>query len=288
MNKRVALTGGSGFIGQAITKRLQSLDCEILQIKREDYYTGLLQSKLESFNPNIIISAGAYGNHSTQTDDAETFEANVVKTFLLLNDTKNISYDAFINFGSSSEYGKKDLPMWEGNLLEPLSMYAATKAAGTMLCRGFAKKYNKLIVTVRPFSVYGPGEAEFRFIPTVIRSLIKDEELSLELRAFHDWIYIDDLVEGILQVIDKVKVLAGNPINIGTGKQYRNEEVVNLLSFIADKKPKIKLVKLRHQDSSVWVADNNLLKLCGWTPKVDLMPGLRKTYQYYKQIYENN
>ncbi len=279
-NKRIALTGGFGFLASALVSRL-CVDNGIFHIERNDYYKAGFKEKLEEYNPQIIIHAGAYGNHSSQTDDQETFEANVVKTFLLLQATKDIPYEAFINIGSSSEYGKKNYPMREDMVPEPLTMYGGTKASGTMLARAFAKKYNKPIVTVRPFSIYGPGEAEHRFIPTVIRSLIKGEELLLDPLPYHDWTYIDDFLDGVLTVIDHAETLAGNAINIGSGMQYRNQEVVSMLELITGLKTKILKTDIKRIDSSNWVADNKTLRLCGWKPKTKLLDGLRKTYESY-------
>lgn len=284
-NKRILITGSSGFIGKALVANL-TVDNTVIPVFREQYYKSGFKEWLQGLNIQIIINCGAYGNHSDQTDDQETFEANIVKTFLLLNDTKDIPYEAFINIGSSSEYGVKTHAMSEEDKLEPLTMYAGTKASGTMLARVFAKKYNKPIVTVRPFSVYGPGEAEHRFIPTVIRSLIKDEEMTLEPMAQHDWIYVDDFVDGILAVIDKAQKLAGNAVNIGSGKQYQNKAITSLLSFIAGKELKANEKTLRLNDSTTWVADNSLLRICGWRPNTELMDGLKKTYEYYKGKYE--
>lgn len=287
-NKRIAITGSHGFIGEAIVKRLQQ-DNNVLLVSR-DYSTDLLWGyQIKGFNPQIIINLAAYGNHSDQTDDTNTFRANLLNLYTLLGVTCDLPYEAFINFGSSSEYGRKILPMKEDDCLEPMTMYAATKAAGTMLCRGFAKKYDKPIVTVRPFSVYGPGEADHRFIPTVIKSLIKDEQFTLDKDALHDWIYIDDLVDGVLAVIDNVDAFKGNAVNIGTGKQYKNDELVSMLSLISGKKPKTEIsTVLRPNDSKIWVADTRLLKLVGFKAQTTLMEGLKKTYEFYKEKYETH
>ena len=278
--KRIALTGSNGFIGGALVNRLQP-DNEILKIERNDYYMRDFAQWLKNWKPDVIIHAGAYGNHSSQSDEMETFEANVVKTFMLLRETVDIPYEAFINIGTSSEYGRKQFPMKEEDLLEPLTMYASTKASGTLLARAFAKKYDKPIVTIRPFSVYGPGEAEHRFIPTVIRSLTKGEELFLDPMPYHDWIYIEDVVDAILKVIDASTALAGNVVNIGTGRQYANQELVSMLEFISGLKTKIVETAIPRRDSSNWVADNRTLRLCGWKPKTKLLEGLRKTYEAY-------
>lgn len=280
-NKLAAITGGKGFLGKALIQRLTSLGYMYHLIEREDYYKPNFKENLEALNPSLIVHMGAYGNHSSQQDDQETFEANVVKTYLLLDATKDIPYEAFINIGSSSEYGKKSYPMREDMVPEPLTMYGGTKAAGTMLARAFAKKYNKPIATVRPFSIYGPGEAEHRFIPTVIKSLIKGEELFLDPQPYHDWTYIEDFLDGVLTVIDSIKLLQGNAINIGTGMQYRNQEVVSMLELITGLKTKILKTDIKRTDSSTWVADNKTLRLCGWKPKTKLLDGLRKTYEAY-------
>lgn len=283
MKKRILLTGGNGFLGSALIARLLPHDLRkddnLRLVSREDYYKPQFKESLESFNPQIIIHMGAFGNHSTQTDELEIFEANIVKTFLLLHATKDIPYEAFLNVGSSSEYGRKTLPMNEEDKLEPLTMYGATKASGTMLARAFAKKYDKPIVTVRPFSIYGPGEADHRFIPTVIRSLTQGEELLLDPAPYHDWTYIDDFIDGVLAVIDHVDTLAGNAVNIGTGRQYRNQEVVSMLELITGLHTKIVKTPIKRVDSSNWVADNRTLRLCGWKPKTKLMDGLRQTYE---------
>lgn len=284
MAKKVAIGGMGGFIGTHLAQRFISRGDTVIRITQDMFYAPQphdLRTFLEEAKPDIIIWAGAYGNHSSQTDDQETFEANVVKTYLLLDATKDIPYEAFINIGSSSEYGKKAYHMREDMVPEPLTMYGGTKAAGTMLARAFAKKYKKNIVTVRPFSIYGPGEVEHRFIPTVIRSLIKGEELLLDPLPYHDWTFLDDFIDGVLTVIDNAQMLAGNAINIGSGMQYRNQEVVSMLELITGLKTKILKTDVKRIDSSNWVADNKTLRLCGWRPKTKLIDGLRKTYESY-------
>lgn len=287
MKKRIAITGSSGFIASAIIKQLK--DVEILKITRGDYYKVDFESKLKAFNPQIIIHTGAYGNHAKQRDDLETFEANIVKTFMLLQTTKDIPYEAFINFGSSSEYGNKSMPMREEDVLEPLTMYGCTKAASTMLARAFAIKYDKPIVTVRPFSVYGEGEAEHRFIPTVIRSIIHDEVLSLDEEGVHDWIHISDFVAGVLKVIDNAKTLQGQAVNIGTGKQYTNKDIAQMLIALTFKETKTqKVYNTRAGDSRVWVANINTMKLLGWRPKIEILEGLARCFTYYRKLYGLN
>lgn len=281
------ITGQSGFIGQHLTKALEAQGIEVVGFPRwmfGDYFA--MQDFFKKNKPDYIYHLAAYGNMSNQKDDRNIFDANVLNTFNLLICTKDIPYKAFIHFGSSSEYGKKLRPMREEDILEPETMYAATKAAGTMLSRAFCKQYDKPIITVRPFSVYGEGEADFRLIPTVIHKALFNEELSLDPTAVHDWIHIDDFISGVIQVVEHAEILKGIAVNIGTGKQSTNAEIVSLIGEILDRPIKtISNYNDRPTDSTTWVGNINTLKLLKWRQQVTLREGLARTCEYYVKKY---
>ena len=120
--------------------------------------------------PFQIVHMASYGNHSTQRDLDKTIQANIINTVNLLEVAKDYPIESIIITGTSSEYGAKESPMSEDDLLEPDTLYAAAKASQTHLSLYLAKAYNLPLVVVRPFSVYGPGEADWRFIPTIIKN----------------------------------------------------------------------------------------------------------------------
>jgi nucleoside-diphosphate-sugar epimerase len=142
-------------------------------------------------------------------------------------------------------------------------------------------------VNIRPFSVYGEGESMHRFIPTVIDSIVNQKELDLYPDPVHDWIYIEDFIEGVLVVADNVAKLNGKAVNIGSGKQYTNKHVYEMLCDIARKRPLETHKKNlnRPNDTNVmWQADNTVLRKLGWQAKYTLKEGLAKTYDYYCDI----
>lgn len=235
---------------------------ELLSMPKE------LKEWISKANPDMIFHLAAYGNHHHQEDEDEILSANVIKTYLLLKATLDIPYKAFINVSTSSVYGKKSEPMSEKMALDTDTFYGCTKACGEYLVRAFAKRYNKPIVNVRPFSVYGPGEADFRFIPTVIRGL-KGEEFTLYPKSVHDWIYIEDFIDGLLGI--DAKKLKGKAINIGTGVQTSNKTVVRMLEKISGHKAKYEEVPSKR---GFWQASAG-------DPKHTLEEGLKKTYEYY-------
>lgn len=247
----------------------------------------LSRAELESgkkirFKADYIFHLAAYGQHSQiQTDIDEIYNTNVFKTLKLLKATNHLNYKAFINIGTSSEYGFKDKPMKETDMLDPEMFYAASKAAGTLLCRVWAKQYHKPVVTVRPFSLYGPGEAKFRFIPKIMETWAKGIRFYLS-EGVHDWVYIDDFIDALFIVAKNISKIPLGVINVGTGKQTTNSEIVELIeNNMINRKLNVKKVKGRYYDTKKWVANNKLIKSLGWKPKTRLLQGLQNVGSYY-------
>lgn len=308
--KCLLLTGGAGFIGANLTRELIKLhyDVNLILKKSSDlwrikdvlgkvkiYYVDLLDKNkltktINKINPGFIIHMATYSNYRNQADVREMIEININGTLNLLLASKKVNFELLINTGSSSEYGTKENPMKESDLLEPISFYAATKASATLLCKAFALEYKKPIVTLRPFSVYGPLEEEKRLIPTVIKAVIENRPIKLTYGAQRrDFIYVEDVLDIYIKTISQGPKLAGQILNMGTGIEFTNDEVVETLFRIAGKRVKIKkgAYPKRFWDTSHWVADvHKTKKSLNWTPKFTLEQGLKKTYEWHKNQYE--
>ncbi len=213
--------------------------------------------------------------------------ANWFGTWNLLKASEFLDYEAFINVATSSMYGKKDKSMKETDNFEPDTFYATTKAGGAYLARAFAKTYGKPIVNVIPFSVYGEGEASFRFIPTICKSLMLGQEMDFIPEPTHDWIYVKDFIQGMLTVVDNTQQLKGDFINIGTGVATTNRTVVEALEHISGVQLQVSKTKYKEQPhhSPLWVADTARLKALSWQPRYSLREGLRHCWEYYSKIY---
>lgn len=303
----ILLTGGAGFIGANLANRLLELDCKNINLivrKNTDlkrlknilpkinlFYSDLLdlgelKAIINKINPSIIFHLATYSAYRNPQATIEMLDANIKGTLNLLLAAKDINYDVFINTGSSSEYGIKQKPMTEKDLLEPISFYAATKASATLLCQVFAKEYQKPIVTLRPFSVYGPMEEKKRFIPTIIKAVFENRTIKLTPgNQRRDFIYVQDVVDIYIKTMIQGKKLAGQILNMGTGIEYTNDEVVQTLFKIAGKKVTIEkgAFPKRSWDTSHWVADiSKTKKILDWEPKFTLEDGLKKTYRWFK------
>lgn len=304
LRKSVVITGAGGFIGANLTRRLldKGYDVHLLwkqssnpwrlqDIKNKiSFHYVDIQDKatltllMEKIYPTAIFHLATYSSYRNQEDVEQIIDISINGTLNLLLVSKDIPYKIFVNTGSSSEYGFKEKPMKENDLLEPISFYAAGKAGQTLLCQTFSYQYDKPIVTLRPFSVYGPFEQQDRLVPTIIKSVILNKPIKLtEGKQRRDFIYIDDMVESFTKCLEKADTLKGKILNIGTGLQYTNDEVVKVLFKVSKKEVKIEKGSYpkRMWDQPNWVADiSQAKKILNWSPKFSIEKGLAATYNW--------
>ena len=241
------ISGESGFIGQAISKYLIGKGDIVFRIPRNFTIEGLI-CYFGIARPDYIIHSATYGNHyDTQKDFIEMVNANIIGTYNILEAAKTTNYKKFYNISTSSV------------LLKDKTYYSITKLCGEQLAGMY-----KNVVNIRPYSVYGPGEAKHRFIPTVIDCLNTGSEMILDEGATHAWIFIDDFV---------IALFAGET-EMGGGSKTSNIEVVRMLEYISGKTLKFIPGKLRSYDNDDWPAPKGICY-------TSLYDGLKLTYEYF-------
>lgn len=295
----ILVTGGSGFIGTNLVRKLLEKQVDIHVIVRPESNLWrlepliphiflhkvdlenfeVLQKIIKQISPSVIFHLAAHGVSSLHNDNCKILTSNVFGTFNLLRATKDIDYESFIHVGGSSEYGKKNAPMSEKDVLEPMTFYGLSKACASLLSQQFAFEQIKPITILRPFSVYGPYESPIRLIPTAFEAAIKGKTLKLTSPGFsRDYIFVEDVVEACL--LSWEKKITREIINIGTGVQTTNEKVVELIEKITGEKINIQVGTYppRLSDKPNWVADITKAKeLLKWKPRYSIKQGLEKT-----------
>ncbi len=281
---KVLISGSSGFLGSHLCQALLSKGYTIGKITQELLYSPKdLQEFFDKEQPDYIYHLAAYGNMATHSDVSQIVFSNIIGTYNMLIASSDIDYKAFIFTSSSSVYGRKSKPMSEEDVVHPETFYAASKMSAEHLCSAFAKQNKKPVMNARLFSVYGEGEADFRFIPTVIKSMREKKPFPLDEQATHDWIHISDVVDALLLIAEKAKNLNDKTINIGTGRSHTNKEICEMVKKISGiQYLATPMTGMRKNDSEVWVADNSYLKRLGWYPHIMLQEGLQKCWEYYR------
>lgn len=255
--KLFCISGANSFIGQHIVRRLFADGMDILPISHQELRDSARLKEILKHKPSIILHLSAFGNLISQQDEAEILNANVVDLFNLLSATKELPYKAFINFSSSS------------TLLPYETLYSATKGAGERLCKAFATKYQKNIISIQPYTVIGVGEHKEHLIPSLIRSCINGEKMPFVGTPVHDFIGVEDFVDAVKLVIENCYIKG--EIQIGTGVATSNEEVLRLVEEITNKKANITRVgEMRNYDTNSWKANMIGIKTLGWMQNQNL------------------
>ena len=306
-DSRILITGGSGFIGSNIARNLISKGAKVHIISRSNSNRWRLLDILDqltlhegdildalfvwhvirSVKPDYIIHCAVFTGHPRDhEEEREALKVRALGTLNLLHAAQNINFLKFVNIGSSLEYGNRPYPLTEKTTMRPTVFRGVTHTIASMLCDYFARARQLPVVNLRPFTVYGPWDSPRKFIPTVLRAALWGGEVPLTLNdTFHDFVFIDDVVDACLKAMT-TKLKFGEVINIGTGKQWSNRQVVELVESIVRKRITINLGAHpgNPTDTKNWVACIKKAKrLLGWQPQYDLPEGLRKTMKWLKQ-----
>ena len=189
---------------------------------------------------------------------------------------------AVVRLGSSTEYGEAAAPMDEESPVRPRGFFGATKAAGSMLTVAAAHRRGMRSTVVRAFQVYGPLDHPGRLVPSALRAARTGGPLPLTGPGLRrDWVYVDDVVEACVRVAGADHLAPGQVLNVGTGRQVANEELVAEVERVTGRP--VRVVVGGHEgrtwDAASWVCDPSLARtLLGWVAKVDLADGLARCW----------
>jgi len=248
------VTGANGFIGRNLIRYLTESGQNVTPVPRH-FEESIFDIEFEE--PFTFIHLSAYGNHYNQKDTSQIIKANIQDLKLLLAYFKNFKQpEKFINVSTSSI------------TLTCQTMYSLSKHFGELMVDSMN---NKRFINVRPYSVYGPLEAGHRFIPTVIRALKNRETIQLDPYSKHDWIYVDDFIEAMLQGIP----------NVGTGVSTSNLEVVKILEHLSFRELKYTPGKMRDYDTQNWVCPVGV-------KHIPIYEGLKRTYESVTKQNKSN
>lgn len=310
-NKKIVITGGTGFIGTGLVKRMISMgNRPTLLIRRQSIkkirpffpYVDLVETDLLAYKdvnnainkimPDIIFHLAGYGVYSyTDLNPNNTkiiIKTNVFATSNLLYAAEQSSCKIFINTGTCFEYGDSNNPFKETDSLNPCNIYGASKVMTSLACNILSKTFQMKIITIRPFTVYGPGQDDRRFITTVINNCLKGIDLKLAAKkTVRDYIFMEDVVDAYIIAAEKGKDFSGEAFNISTGKGLDLKSAAELIMQLTKSK-KIKILEgmFPERNGEVHSLIGNSKKaneLLNWKTKHSLQEGLLKTIEWHKQ-----
>lgn len=288
------VTGGSGFIGEAVLRLLKGSEVDLLVLSRKDRSAGT-KPNLNYFQANIIdrseirhvvcdfrpqfllhLAGTTPWNDRTGND---SFDVNFGATKFLLEECVSIGCERAVLLGSASEYGDNLCPFSEKMAPRPKSAYARSKAEATRFALGLSEQSDLKVCVLRPFTVYGPGQPSSMFISQLIEHAINNEpfEMSDGMQK-RDLVFIDDVARAILLAHTRPSA-AGHVINIGSGQGTRLRELAIKVwaECVADSNKLLIGQRSKSGDDGFdMIAEIGLAdSLLGWKPAVRLEDGLR-------------
>ncbi|HYF98509.1 MAG TPA: NAD-dependent epimerase/dehydratase family protein [Candidatus Saccharimonadales bacterium] len=279
---RVLITGSRGFIGTNLIKKLQkTLDMIPLESAYNERINILERAKLHKVeNIDLIFHlASKTSIPNSTTHPYETYLTNIMGTLNILDFAIQNRIKKIINF-STYVYGQpKYLPINENHPIAPHSPYTKSKLIAENLCEYYAQDYGLDIVTLRPFYIYGPSSNNGSFIPSIIKQINQKGKVILSSKNIkRDFLFIDDFI----RLIENIAInfpRGYNVYNVGFGKSYSLEEVVEIIKEILKTDIEVEYNdSIRPNDIHDMVADTILVqKLYSWKPDVDIKTGIRLT-----------
>ncbi|OUW63556.1 MAG: UDP-glucuronate 5-epimerase [Pelagibacteraceae bacterium TMED201] len=331
---KIFITGSSGFIGFHLAKKLLDKGFKVCGYdSMNSYYdTKLKKSRLNilkkyknfkfvknnienykilkaiiiKFKPKIIIHLAAQAGvrYSLKNPDAY-LQSNIIGTFNIIKIANIIKTKHLIIGSSSSVYGaNKKFPFQEIDKTDhQISFYAATKKSTENLAHSYSSLWKLPITVLRFFTVYGPwgrpDMAYFKFTKKILNG--KKIDIYNKGRMYRDYTYIDDIVDGIFKLINKVPKLTSikkikndslSPVapfrilNIGNTKKIYLLDFINTLEKELGKKIKKNYMPMQKGDVHSTLSDTSLLKkITGYNPKTKYQTGIKKFIEWYLDYY---
>jgi nucleoside-diphosphate-sugar epimerase len=300
---RALVTGAGGFVGAHLVGRLRADGWDVVALVRPGSDAGRLQrvgvdgvpvdltdadalaGAVHDAAPDVAFHLAAARAKSTPAERAATAAVNTTSGLRLVEALPG-TCRAVVRLGSSTEYAETSRPMDEDAPLRPRGWFGATKAAGSLLFAAAAAERGLRAAVLRAFQVYGPHDHPSRLVPTVLRAAATGDALPLTGPGMRrDWVHVDDVVEACVRAALAHDLPAGSALNVGTGVQTANEELVAVAERVTGRRIDVRpgAHPGRGWDARSWLCDpRRAAELLGWTAQVGLDEGLARCWQEHR------
>ena len=277
--KTILVTGSSGFIGSALTNKLEILgfnvitfntamgdvsECNFIDIYKDIEINHIFHLAAKIFVPD------------SWENPMDFYKTSVLGTgnILELCREKKIS----LTFVSAYLYGQPDkLPISEDDTIKSNNPYAHSKYLAEELCRFYSEYYDVKVTIARPFNIYGKNQKSMFLIPYIIDQVLNNETIKVkDLKPKRDYIYLDDLIRGLIKTLNSTSNFL--IYNFGSGEELSVEEIINIIQKVANTRKKIISEKVERKNeimnviADVSKAKNDL----NWSPRFSFEDGIKE------------
>ncbi len=312
--KRIFMTGGAGFMGTTLAKRLvDDNELVLLDSLRRDALTGTplaahpnlafhhasvldadLVKELADGATHFVHLAAIAGVDQVLEDPVETMRVNLIGTYNALEAALATlpSLERFIDISTSEVFGARAYRVEEthdttlGSVGEARWTYAVSKLAGEYMAHAYYDKYGLPATAVRPFNVYGPGQVARGAMMAFIEAAVAGRDLIIhgdgsQIRA---WCYVDDMVEALLRVLEREDAV-GEVFNVGNARSVVTVvELAKRVIHVSGSSSQLVFRPLHYKDVEMRIPNvDKARRMLDWDAEVDLDEGLARTIAWYRE-----
>jgi len=310
--KNILVTGGAGFIGSAFVRRMVQKypDYSIVVLDKLTYAGNLdnllpvqdapnyhfergdiahretVRRVLETHNIDTIVNFAAETHVDRSILEPDAFiQTDVVGLYILLDVARQLGITRVHHVSTDEVYGSIDEGVFrEGDLLEPNSPYAASKAGGEMMLRAYHVTYGMHTTVTRGSNTFGPYQYPEKLAPFFITEAIDDRPLPLygDGMQVRDWLYVDDHCDAIDTVLHKGQ--PGAIFNVGGEHELYNIEVTRFILKVLGKPESL----IRHvadrpgHDRRYALTNDKIRSELGWEPRFSFEAAMTATVRWYQ------
>jgi len=303
--KCVTVTGGKGFLGKHLIKKLAAYDCRQIKVADLPEYnlTNItdIQRMYEETKPQIVIHLAAKvgGIGFNQEKPAELFYDNLIMSAQLLHEAYVRKIEKFVALGTICAYPKftpvpfKEEDLWNGYPEETNAPYGLAKKMMLVQSQAYRQQYGFNSIFLLPVNLYGPGDnfnpRSSHVIPALIKKCfdaIDAHDNKIEVwgtgSATREFFYVEDAAQAICMAADTYN--KSEPVNIGAGFEISIKELTELIAKLTGFQGKITWDKSKPDGQPRRMLDTTkALKEFMFTAKTNLTTGLIKTIDWYKK-----
>lgn len=307
MGLKVLVIGGTGFIGSNLVKKLIDRGFNVYVYIRPESSIGIVRLKkysgfkyvnsgfeelslindLPSFD--VCFNLASYGVNYMDQNISQMIEGNIKFLTSIIDFCHKNNTKLLINTGTCFEYGSNNGKLInEKCIINPTSVYGASKAAGFIMGNTYAQFKKVNMITVRPFGIYGPDEGSHKLVPQLVETIIENKELDMTLgEQVRDYLHVYDLTDAYIDLALSKNIKFYEVYNVSSSQEITIKELVHKLCEISNyDESKFHYGKLPYRENEVmyFVGDNyKIYNDIGWKAKISLEQGLRSTLMWYRE-----
>lgn len=307
----VLVTGGTGFVGSHLVRRLVRDGLDVNVIARAESSTSRIEDIsqqvriwrgdlsdmaslrhcVEECRPKAVFHlAGLTGIRtlgSNLTEISRGIDTNLKGTLAILSAIEESSAPVriMIRAGGLEEYGNGPFPYREEQRESPVSAYSASQVATTHYCQMLQPYLRFAAVTLRPALIYGPGQSSQFFIPSLIDHCLRNEPFDMSSgEQTRDLIYVADVVDAFVRAAQTERI-GGEVMNIGSGCDYAMRDVAATIVQLTGASSRINLNARPQRPTEIKrliCSTEKARRLLGWAPQTGLEDGLTQTIEWFR------